>query len=135
MLQTNAIAAVMFNRNCVPTSFRRSRRQARRQVGWRTQSQMTRCMLTCIQAEQAARRAAESRLADAVAERTALEARLAGEAAANAQQAALLVDAQVTQVKTPDAMGPSAAAACQKSWLIQPFGGESCLIVLGLTDL
>lgn len=45
------------------------------------------------------------------------------------------MDAQVTQVKTPDAMGPSAAASCQKSWLIQPFGGKSCLIVLGLTDL
>lgn len=49
----------------------------------------------CTQMEQAARRAAEARLAETVAERTALQARLAAEAAANARQAVLLVDAQV----------------------------------------
>jgi hypothetical protein len=48
-----------------------------------------------LQMEQAARCAAEARLAAVVAEHTALQARVAAEAAANARQALLLVDAQV----------------------------------------
>lgn len=48
-----------------------------------------------LQVEQSERREAEARLAETVAERTALQARLAAEAAANARQAVLLVDAQV----------------------------------------
>lgn len=49
------------------------------------------------QVEQAARRAAERRLGEAVGARTALQDRLAAEAAANAQQAAVLAAAQVLQ--------------------------------------
>lgn len=52
-------------------------------------------MLCASQVEQAARRAAEARLADAVAQRASLDARLAAKAAANAQQAALMMDSQV----------------------------------------
>jgi hypothetical protein len=48
-----------------------------------------------LQMEQAARCAAEARLAAVVAEHTALQARLAAETAANERQALLLVDAQV----------------------------------------
>jgi hypothetical protein len=52
------------------------------------------CMMP-LQIEQAARCAAEARLAAVVAEHTSLQARVAAEAAANARQALLLVDAQV----------------------------------------
>lgn len=52
--------------------------------------------------EQAARCAAEARLAAVVAEHTALQACVAAEAAANARQALILVDAQVGMESAPD---------------------------------
>ena len=63
--------------------------------GWKfgTFKQDQECML--LQMEQAARCAAEARLAAVVADHTSLQARVAAEAAANARQALLQVDAQV----------------------------------------